>query len=195
MTHRRTGVAAVDALIVVDLQTAFVSGENAVPGAAGLLDRTTELLDRARAAGALVVHLQNDGPPGAADEPNTPGWKLYLPVAASPREHIVRKPRDDGFDATRLGQLLTADGVRSLAICGVMSEMCVQATARTALARGYRVVLPHDAHGTYDIPAVPGVSEAIPAHVVSRVAAWALGDEPESTVEATTVTFTTPKAR
>jgi hypothetical protein len=42
-----------------------------------------------------------------------------------------------------------------------MSEMCVQATARTALARGYRVVLPHDAHGTYNVPAVPGVSEEI----------------------------------
>jgi nicotinamidase-related amidase len=155
------------------MQTAFVSGGNAVPDAAGLLDRANELLERARAAGALVVHLQNDGPPGADDEPNTPGWELYLPVAPGPREHIVRKPRDDGFDATRLGQLLTADGVRSLAVCGVMSEMCVQATARTALARGYRVVLPHDAHATYSIPAVPGVSEEIPAHTVSRVAAWA----------------------
>jgi hypothetical protein len=31
--------------------------------------------------------------------------------------------------------------------------MCVAATARTALARGFRVVLPHDGHATYDIPA------------------------------------------
>lgn len=66
----------------------------------------------------------------------------------------------------------------------------MQATARTALARGYRVVLPHDAHATYNIPAVPGVSDEVPAHVVSRVAAWALGDEPESTVDTAAVTFT-----
>jgi nicotinamidase-related amidase len=105
---------------------------------------------------------------------------------------VIRKPRDDGFDATPLGEVLVAAGVRSLAICGVMSEMCVRATATTALARGYRVLLPYDAHGTYDIPAVPGVSEAIPAHIASRVAAWSLGDQPETTVPTESVTFTSP---
>ncbi|MET7281616.1 isochorismatase family protein [Kribbella sp. NPDC005582] len=183
-------VPAVDALILVDLQTAFVSGPNAVPAAAVLLDRVTDLLDRARAANAVVVHLQNDGPPGADDEAGTPGWELYLPTKPGPREHVIRKPRDDGFDATTLGPVLVSAGVRSLAICGVMSEMCVHATARTALARGYRVVLPHDAHATYDAPAVPGVSESIPAHTVSRIAAWSLGDQPDITHPAATVTFT-----
>jgi len=183
-------VLPVDALVLVDLQTAFVSGDNAVPAAGLLLDRTSDLLDRARAAGAVVVHLQNDGPPGADDEVATPGWQLYLPVQPGPREHVIRKPRDDGFDATSLGEVLVAAGVRSLVIAGVMSEMCVHATSRTALARGYRVVLPHDAHATYDVPAVPGVSERIPAHAVSRVAAWSLGDQPDITTPASAVTFT-----
>jgi len=181
--------APTDALIVVDMQTAFVAGAGAVPGAAQLLDRVGGLLDRAREAGAVVVHLQNDGPPGADDEPETPGWELYLPVKPGPREHVIRKPRDDGFDATPLGEVLVSAGVRSLAICGVMSEMCVHATAKTALARGYRVVLPYDAHGTYDVPAVEGVAAGIPAHVVSRVAAWSLGDQPENTVPAEVVSF------
>jgi streptothricin hydrolase len=185
-----SAVTPVDALIVVDMQSAFVSGENAVPDAPRLIDRTTQLLDRAREAGAVVVHLQNDGPPGADDEPDTPGWELYLTVKPGPREHVIRKPRDDGFDATSLGQILIAAGVRSVAICGVMSEMCVHTTARTALARGYRVVLPYDAHGTYNIPAVPGVSEKIPAHIVSRVAAWSLGNQPENTIPTTAITFT-----
>jgi nicotinamidase-related amidase len=178
-----------DALVVVDMQTAFVSGGEAVPGAARLLERVGDLLDRAREAGAVVVHLQNDGPPGADDEPETPGWELYLPVKPGPREHVIRKPRDDGFDATPLGDVLVSAGVRSLAICGVMSEMCVHATAKTALARGYRVVLPYDAHGTYDVPAVEGIADAVPAHVVSRVAAWSLGDQPDNTVPAADVTF------
>jgi isochorismate hydrolase len=112
-----------------------------------------------------------------------------LPVQPGEQEHAIRKPRDDGFDGTSLGRVLTTAGVRSLVICGVMSEMCVQATARTALARGYRVVLPYDAHATYDIPAVPGVCDVVPAHVVSRVAAWALGDEVENTVPAAAVSF------
>lgn len=182
-------VAPVQALIVVDVQTAFVSGPDAVPGAARLLQRTDDLIARARAHDALIVHLQNDGQAGAPDEPETLGWRLWIRVAEGPREIVVRKPRDDGFDGTRLSGLLTGTGVRALAVCGVMSEMCVSATARTALAQGYRVVVPHDAHATQDAPAVAGISEAIPAATVSRVAEWALGSDAEILAHASDVTF------
>ncbi|UZJ34243.1 isochorismatase family protein [Streptomyces endophytica] len=185
-------VRPVDALILVDIQSAFVVGEDAVPDAARVLDRSRDLLARARAAGALVVHLQNDGEPGTVDAPHTPGWELHLPVEPGPRETVVRKTQDDGFDGTVLGDLLEAADARELVICGVLSEMCVSATARTALARDYRVVLPHDAHGTYDIPAAPGISGVVPAAMNARAAEWALGDEVEIVARAADVTFTAP---
>lgn len=83
-----------------------------------------------------------------------------------------------------------AAGVRALAVCGVMSEMCVLATARRALELDYRVVLPHDAHATYDIPAAPDISDVVPAAMASRVAEWALGDEVEIVARAAHVDFT-----
>jgi nicotinamidase-related amidase len=157
------------ALVVVDMQRGVLAG---LPGAAGLVERVRTLIARASAAGVPVLQLQNDGGPGAADETGTPGWELVLAGGT-----VLRKRTDDGFAGTRLGDLLA--GVQRVAICGVLSEMCVSATARTALARGFTVVLPRDGHGTYDL-------EDIPAAVVSRVAEHALGDEPEfvaSTVE------------
>jgi streptothricin hydrolase len=178
-----------DALIVVDMQMAFVYGPNSVPGGADLAERIEHLLGRARASGVLVVHLQNDGPEGALDEPGTAGWDLALPLQLGECELVVRKTADDGFDGTELGELLRRHGVNRLVVCGVQSEMCVGATARTALARRLRVVLPHDAHGTYDIPAVPGLAELVPARYVSRVAEWALGDEVEIIAHATDVEF------
>jgi nicotinamidase-related amidase len=165
---------AVDALIVVDVQNAFVAGLDAVPGHARLVAMVEVLLAQARSAGAPVIFLQNDGPPGAMDEPSRPGWALYF----SPRSHetVVRKARDDGFDGTDLDGILTALGVRNIAICGVLSEMCVAATAREAMRLGYGVLLPHDAHATYDVPAGPG-SESVPAAMAARAAEWSLGDE------------------
>ncbi len=185
----RNPIRPVEALLVVDVQVAFVSGDEAVPDAVRVLDRSRDLLDRARAAGALIVHLQNDGPPGAVDEPGTPGWELRLPVVPGPQEKVVRKTDDDGFVDTPLGDLLTEARVEALAVCGVLSEMCVSATARAALERGFRVVLPHDAHATYDIPAAPGISEVVPAAMSSRAAEWALGDEIEIVARSADVTF------
>ncbi|TRV76127.1 isochorismatase family protein [Streptomyces sp. 130] len=182
----------VQALIVVDVQKDGVTGPGAVPAADVLLDRTAGLLARARRAGAVVVHLQNDGPPGAGDEPYTPGWALHLPVVAGPAESVIRKTRDDGFAGTSLGAVLAEAGVEALAVCGVMSEMCVQATARTALELGHRVVLPYDAHATHDVPAAPGISATVPAAVVSRVAAWAISADADVTTPASAVRFTAP---
>lgn len=185
-------VIPVQALLVVDVQSASVHGAGAVPGAARLLDRTADLIARARTGGALVVHIQNDGAPGAGDEPHTPGWALHHGVGSGPAETVIRKTRADSFEGTALGDLLTDAGVRAVAVCGMMSEICVQATARTALTLGYRVVLPHDAHATHDIPAAPGISAGIPAATVSRVAAWALGSRADVTARAADVTFTPP---
>ncbi|MFJ8850829.1 isochorismatase family protein [Streptomyces sp. NPDC102437] len=182
----------VQALLVVDVQADAVVGERAVPGADRLVDRTAGLIARARRGGALVVHVQNDGRPGAGDEPGTPGWELHHRVDASDTEVVIRKLRDDGFHGTPLGSLLSDAGVRALAVCGVMSEMCVQATARTALELGYRVVMPHDAHATHDIPAAPGISGPVPAAAVSRVAEWALGSDLEVVARAEDVEFAAP---
>ncbi|MGW7084554.1 isochorismatase family protein [Streptomyces sp. NPDC054871] len=182
----------VQALIVVDMQAAFVTGADAVPEAARVLDRTTDLISRARAAGALVVQLQNDGEPGAVDEPGAPGWQIHLPADTDRGEKVLRKTVDDGFEETGLADLLAEAGVHELALCGVQSEMCVMATARTALELDFRVVLPHDAHATYDIPAAEGISDMVPAAMVSRVAEWALGDEVEIVARAQDVEFTKP---
>ncbi len=180
-------MAAVQALLLVDLQTAFVSGPDAVPSAEALLASVDSLLARARQASCLVIHLQNDGEDGAPDQPGKQGWELFL--RPLPGEPVLRKTRDDGFHDTDLGPILTGARVRRLVIAGVLSEMCVAATARAALDRGYGVVLPRGAHATYDIPPGPGFSDMVPAHVASRVAEWSLGDEIELVTSADAVSF------
>jgi hypothetical protein len=110
-------VAPVQALVVVDMQRGVLAD---LPGAAALVSRVGSLIERASAAGTPVVQLQNDGGPGTPDEPGTPGWELVLPGGT-----VLPKSTDDGFVGTGLDSLLS--GVRRVAICGVLSEMCVSA--------------------------------------------------------------------
>lgn len=165
----------VHALIVIDVQRAFVAGPEAVPDHPSLMGAVGRLLDRARAAGAAVIFLQNDGPEGAPDQPGTDGWALALDVR--PDEIVLRKDEDDGFEGTALEALLRERSVGAIALCGVLSEMCVAATARAAMRRGFRVLVPHDAHATYDVPPGPGGSPGVPAALAARAAEWSLGDE------------------
>jgi nicotinamidase-related amidase len=167
----------VQALVVVDMQRGLLTGPEAVAGATALAERVEELIERALDAGALVVQLQNDGPPGQVDEPGEPGWELALTGGT-----VVRKSTDDGFSDTRLAELLADRQARRIAVCGVLSEMCVSLTARSALAHGHGVVLPHDGHSTYDL-------DDIPAAVVARVAEHALGDQLEVVASTADVEF------
>ncbi|KAH8662555.1 Isochorismatase-like protein [Xylariales sp. PMI_506] len=176
------------ALIVVDVQICFVEGPDAVPEHTRLASSVDKLLVEARSAGVPVIFIQNDGSAGAPDEPSQPGWNLYFPPKSD--ERVLRKTQDSAFDETNLDGLLKAAGVRCVAICGVLSEMCIAATARGAMQRGYKVVLAHDAHATYHVPAGPG-SQPVPASMASRVAEWSLGDEVVICASADDVKFTT----
>lgn len=163
------------ALIVVDMQRAFLEGDRAIPSSGAVASAVGDLLVRARSAAALVIHLQNDGPAGAPDEPETTGWELAF--SPSPGEAVLRKSQDDGFIDTDLGCMLDRRGVTSVVVAGLLSEMCVATTARSAMTRGLNVVLPRGAHGTYDIPEDEARGVSVPAPLVARVAEWSLGDE------------------
>jgi nicotinamidase-related amidase len=89
---------------------------------------------------------------------------------------IVPKEVDDGFLGTGFEDMLRESGVTSLAVAGIQSEMCVAATSRGALTRGFTVILARDANSTHDIPA-QGDGAAVPAAQVRRVAEWSLGDD------------------
>ncbi len=169
------------ALLVIDAQQGLLDGAAAVPDAPAVIRRIVMVLAAARSAGALVVHVQNDGASGTLDEPGTPGWFIHPQVAPAPGELVLRKRRDDGFDGTALEDVLVRQEVTRIAVAGLLSEMCVSATVRGALARGFHVVLVRDAHATYNL-------DDIPAAIVARVAAHALGDEVEL-ADAASVTF------
>ncbi|MGI8695923.1 MAG: isochorismatase family protein [Mycobacteriales bacterium] len=143
MTENRT------ALLLVDAQRNMLEGDDAVPDADAITKRLRALLERARDSAAVVVHVQNDGPPDSPDESGTPGWELLW--APGDGEEVVRKDQPDAFAAdVGLAGRLSAQGVDRLVIAGMQSEYCAQASCRGALAAGFEVALAADADATYD---------------------------------------------
>lgn len=145
------------ALIVGDLQRGITGG---YPFTRQVLPPITELLPRARAAGALVVFVHfavrgngADLPPGnelfrtfheAGDafHEGSAGTEIDLPVAAE--DVVVLKRRASAFAGTDLDLVLRARGVDTLAVAGVATSAMVAATCYDAADRGYRLTVLRD---------------------------------------------------
>ena len=162
-------LAPVHALVIVDAQMGLLDGPRAVPRAGAVIDHIGVVLRQARHDGALVVHLQHDGGPGALDHAGSPGWCIHPARAPLATDAVIAKTTDDGFAGTGLDELLRAAHVERFALAGLLSEMCVSATARSGLALGYQIVLVRNGHATYALDDIADTT-------VSRVAEHALGD-------------------
>ena len=133
-------------LLLLDVQRNMLQPPAPVPDADGVGAAIEDLLRRARSAGAVVVHVRNNGPEDAPDAPGTAGWELVHQVRDG--EHVVDKDEPDAFAGTPLAELLPPTA--ELVLAGMQSEYCVRATSLGALRRGHRVTLVRGSHATYD---------------------------------------------
>jgi ureidoacrylate peracid hydrolase len=158
---------ALTALVVVDVQNDFCadrghfarSGVDLRPSQE-MAPRLAGLVDRARRAGVLVVFVQaiyDEKYIGPAEldrrrrshsewprcVEGTWGADFYQ-LQPYPGDIIVRKHRYSGFVGTDLDLVLRSRGVRTVAVTGVASDVCVEATVRDAFMRDYHVVVVTD---------------------------------------------------
>jgi nicotinamidase-related amidase len=64
-------------------------------------------------------------------------------------EAVVDKPGKGAFYATQLSEILEKDGIKSLVVTGVTTEVCVHTTVREANDRGYECLVLADCVGSY----------------------------------------------
>lgn len=113
------------ALLVIDVQNEYFAGggfpqENAL----AVAEKIAAPIPRARAAGQCVIAVQHLAPVGAAL------------LAAQP---LVQKTHADAFLETHLGEILSAQAIEALDICGLMTQNCISHTAPAPAAAAYRV--------------------------------------------------------
>jgi len=153
-------------LLLVDLQNDyFPGGAMELVGAEAVADRARELLQRFRAVGAPVWHVQHltERPGATFFLPGTPGAEIHPALQPEDGETVVVKHFPNAFRETRLMESLREAGVEALVIAGAMSHMCIDATTRAAADLGFLCTVVADACATRDL-AFRG--EAVPARQV-----------------------------
>jgi nicotinamidase-related amidase len=140
-----------DALLVVDMQQGLLRGAPKHDLAA-VVERINRLAQRVRQRRGSVVFVQHAGPVGDDFEPHTPGWNFLSTLETEPVDRIVSKTLNDSFFQTRLRADLTALRPQRILVTGWATDLCVDATGRSAAALGFRVVAVADCHTVSDRP-------------------------------------------
>ena len=138
------------ALVVIDLQQGMFTAGAAPHEGEAVLARVGGLIERARAHGLPVIHVQHDGGAGDPLDRGTPGFEIHPAVAPRTGEPIFEKRECNAFHETGLHEALRRLGARRLVIAGMQTEYCIDTSCRAAHDLGYRVVLVGDGHTTFD---------------------------------------------
>ncbi len=145
-----------------------------IAGAAAVIERIAEAIEAARRAGVLVVFFQNgwDGAYAEAGGPGSPNWwksnalrtmrerpelqgkllakgtwdyALVDRLEPQPDDVVIAKPRYSAFYNTQLDSMLRTKGVKTLAFCGIATNVCVESTLRDGFFLEYFGILLEDA--------------------------------------------------
>ena len=73
----------------------------------------------------------------------------FYRIRPQPDEAIVVKHRFGAFESTDLDLVLRSQGIRSVVMTGIATNVCVETTARQAFMRDYYVVFASDCTATY----------------------------------------------
>ena len=142
------------ALIIVDIQNDyFPGGKMELVGSNEAAGEASRLLRAFRERGAPIFHIQHISTrPGATFFlPDTEGVKIHESVAPLASERVITKHFPNSFRGTQLLELLRAANIQQLAIAGMMTHMCIDATTRAAADLGFECRLAQDACATRDL--------------------------------------------
>jgi nicotinamidase-related amidase len=161
-------------LLIIDAQREYTDGLLPLPGVQSAIEALASLLEKARKAGAPVVHVRHQSK-GKAFNPSSSGYEIVARLAPRHGETIVDKGLPNAFAATDLAKHLAATGRKNLIVGGFMTHMCVSATVRSATDNGFMSTIAADTVATRDLPDPTG-GLTISAEAINRITLAALSD-------------------
>ena len=160
--HKMELNAEKSALLVIDMQDFFLdeSSPTFTCGGLAILPKLQGLITAFRESGRPVIYTRHVHNPQLNDA-GIMGWwwegmclegspesEVHKTIAPLATEKVIFKHRYSAFYNTDLETVLRCLKIEDLVICGIMSNLCCESTARDAYFRDYRVFFPADGTGS-----------------------------------------------
>jgi nicotinamidase-related amidase len=139
------------ALLIIDIQNDyFPGGKYPLVDPLEAAQKAYMILQCFRERGGNHVHIQHVSkkPDATFFIPGERGTDIHDSVAHFEGEPIVYKHEPNAFLDTNLLELLRGCEIKRVVITGMMTHVCVDATARAAADLGFKVIVAEDACAT-----------------------------------------------
>ncbi|HNT27310.1 MAG TPA: cysteine hydrolase [bacterium] len=143
------------ALLVIDAQNYFFDPASPayLEGSAAILPRMNRLIAAAGAAGAPVFFTLHRAPTAPGNLmavrykrlPRGTECEIWRGVTAPPKPILIEKEQYSAFHRTGLAAQLRRRGIHDIVLCGAMTHLCVDTTARHGFMLGFKPVVVADA--------------------------------------------------
>jgi nicotinamidase-related amidase len=145
------------AVIVIDMLNDFVTGKLKCERGMHIIPSIKKLVTAARQHGVPVIYSNDAHLPvdeevvakwGKHAIKGTKGAKVIPELEPTKKDYIVEKRTYSGFYETGLDTLLRSlnkgEGVKTVILTGLHTNMCVRHTAADAFFRGYKIIIAKD---------------------------------------------------
>lgn len=141
------------ALLVIDVQYEYFTGKLPVSYPKGSFTNILKAVDAANKNKIPVILIRHGAAQkdAAAFVQGSRGWEIHEELLKKEYVCIIDKHLPGSFTDTELEDYLRGLGIDTIVICGYMTQMCCDTTARQAVHRGFAVEFLSDATGTLDI--------------------------------------------
>lgn len=141
------------ALIVIDIQNDyFPGGAMELVGSTKTAQKANQILTYFRNHHLPIIHIKHVSLQQGATFflPNTEGSEINKSVLPLKTEKLVIKNYPNSFRDTELLAYLKENHITNLVFCGMMTDVCVDATVRAAMDYGFTNTIISDAVTTTD---------------------------------------------
>lgn len=142
------------ALLLIDIQNDyFPGGRMPLQHSLEASQKAKEMLQTYRDQKLPVIHVQHIStrPDAVHFLPCTKGVEFHVDVLPLKSETLIKKHYPNSFKDTNLHNYLVKNKINHLAIAGMMTHLCVDATVRAAYDLGFSCTILQDACATKDL--------------------------------------------
>ncbi|MBQ5341209.1 MAG: cysteine hydrolase [Oscillospiraceae bacterium] len=135
-------------LLVIDMQKGLVDED--LYDYESFTENVRKLIDAARDNNVEVIYFRHDAGPGSGFSAGDESFEIAEGFEPAPGEKVFDKTINSCFGNKEFKTYMKQQEDRRLMIAGLQTNYCIDATVKSALERGYEVIIPEGSNSTFD---------------------------------------------